>query len=349
MTSTEDRFLKACRREPVDRTPVWFMRQAGRYMPEYRAIREKHTLLEICAQPEIAAEVTLQPVNALEIDAAIIFADILLPLVPMGIQLRFAQGEGPVIDNPVRTAADVDALQVLDPDEATPATLDAIRIVTRELNGRMPLIGFAGAPFTVASYMIEGGSSRNYLRTKGMMHGEPELWDRLMSKLADMTSRYLRGQIAAGAGAVQIFDSWGGALGPYDYRTRVLPYVKRIVDDVKPTGVPVILFGTSTAGILPVLAEAGSDVLGVDWRIDLQAAWNLIGHDRAIQGNLDPALLFGPRDELDRHVQRILREVSGTPGHIFNLGHGILPETPVENVQFVAERVHELTDRAVIR
>lgn len=349
MTSTEDRFLKACRREPVDRTPVWFMRQAGRYMPEYRAIREKHTLLEICAQPEIAAEVTLQPVNALEIDAAIIFADILLPLVPMGIQLRFAQGEGPVIDNPVRTAADVDALQVLDPDEATPATLDAIRIVTRELNGRMPLIGFAGAPFTVASYMIEGGSSRNYLRTKGMMHGEPELWDRLMSKLADMTSRYLRGQIAAGAGAVQIFDSWGGALGPYDYRTRVLPYVKRIVDDVKPTGVPVILFGTSTAGILPVLAEAGSDVLGADWRIDLQAAWNLIGHDRAIQGNLDPALLFGPRDELDRHVQRILREVSGAPGHIFNLGHGILPETPVENVQFVAERVHELTDRAAVR
>jgi uroporphyrinogen decarboxylase len=339
------RFLRACRRQPVDRTPVWFMRQAGRYMPEYRAIRENHTLLEICAQPELAAEVTLQPVNALDIDAAIIFADILLPLVPMGIDLHFAKGEGPVISNPVRTAQDVENLRVLDPEEATPDTLEAIRIVSRELEGKMPLIGFAGSPFTVASYMIEGGSSRNYLYTKGLMYGEPAVWDRLMTKLADMTARYLRGQVEAGAGAIQIFDSWGGALSPHDYRERVLPYVKQIVDAVKPLGVPTILFGTSTAGILHVLAEAGTDVVGADWRIDLDAAWERIGHDRAIQGNLDPALLFGPRAELDRQIQRILGQVSGMPGHIFNLGHGILPQTPVENVRFTADRVHELTQQ----
>ena len=343
MTQTDYRFIRACRREPVDKTPVWFMRQAGRYMPEYRAIRANHTLLDICAQPELAAEVTLQPVNALDIDAAIIFADILLPLVPMGIQLRFAKGEGPVIDNPVRTAADVDALKVLDPEEATPTTLEAVSIVSKELEGRMPLIGFAGGPFTVASYMIEGGSSRNYLHMKGLMYGEPEIWDRLMTKLSDMTARYLLGQIRAGASAVQIFDSWAGALSPHDYRQRVMPYVQQIVDAIKPTGVPTIIFGTSTAGLLSTFSELGTDVVGADWRIDMESAWNLIGHDRAIQGNLDPALLFGPRDELDRQVQRILGEVSGRPGHIFNLGHGILPETPVDNVKFVAERVHELT------
>jgi uroporphyrinogen decarboxylase len=345
VTESDYRFIRACRRQPVDRTPVWFMRQAGRYMPEYRAIRANHTLLEICAQPELAAEVTLQPVTALDIDAAIIFADILLPLVPMGIDLHFAHGEGPVISNPVREAKDVEALRVLDPEEATPATLEAIRIVSHELRGKMPLIGFAGGPFTVASYMVEGGSSRNYVHTKGLMYKEPEVWHRLMSKLADMTGRYLRGQIEAGAGAVQIFDSWAGALSPHDYRTRVLPYVKQIIDTVKQLGVPTIIFGTSTAGILHVLTEAGTDVVGADWRIDLDEAWQRIGYDRAIQGNLDPVLLFGPREELDCAIRRILDQASRRPGHIFNLGHGILPETPVDNVRFVAERVHELTQQ----
>jgi uroporphyrinogen decarboxylase len=245
----------------------------------------------------------------------------------------------------VRTAADVEALRVLDPEEATPATLDAISIVSRELEGRMPLIGFAGGPFTVASYMIEGGSSRNYLHAKGLMYGAPDVWDGLMSKLADMTARYLRGQIQSGAQAVQIFDSWAGALSPFDYRTRVLPWVQQIVSEIAPLGVPTIIFGTSTGGMLDVLTEAGTDVVGVDWRIDLATAWSLIGEERAVQGNLDPTLLFGPLKELDRQVQRILAQVFGRPGHIFNLGHGILPETPVENVRFVAERVHELTQQ----
>jgi uroporphyrinogen decarboxylase len=343
---TQDfRFLRACRREPVDQTPVWFMRQAGRYMPEYRAIRANHTLLDICARPELAAEVTLQPIEALDVDAAIIFADILLPLVPMGIDLHFAQVEGPVISNPVRQSGDVDALRVLDPEEATPATLEAIRLVARDLSGRVPVIGFAGGPFTVASYMIEGGSSRNYLHTKQIMYGQPEVWTALMEKLSDMTARYLRGQVEAGAAAVQIFDSWAGALSPYDYRERVLPYVARIVDAVRPLGVPVILFGTSTAGLLHVLAEAGTDVVGADWRIELDEAWDRIGHDRAIQGNLDPVLLFGPRDALDRGIRHVLDRAGGRPGHIFNLGHGILPQTPVDNVRYTVDRVRELSQR----
>jgi uroporphyrinogen decarboxylase len=343
---TQDyRFLRACRRQPVDRTPVWFMRQAGRYMPEYRAIRATHTLLDICARPELAAEVTLQPIHALDVDAAIIFADILLPLVPMGIDLHFAKGEGPVISNPIREARDVEALRVLDPEEATPATLEAIRLVVRELAGRVPVIGFAGGPFTVASYMIEGGSSRNYLRTKQLMYGRPDVWAALMEKLTDMTGRYLRGQVEAGADAIQIFDSWAGALSPRDYRERVLPYVKRVVATLQPLEVPVILFGTSTAGMLPVLAEAGTDVVGADWRVEIDEAWDRIGHDRAIQGNLDPVLLFGPREELDRGIRHVLERAGGRPGHIFNLGHGILPETPVDNVRYTVERVRELSER----
>ncbi len=345
MGQTDSRFLRACRREPVDRTPVWFMRQAGRYMAEYRAIRARHTLLEICAQPELAAEVTLQPVNRLDVDAAIIFADILLPLVPMGIELEFAAGEGPVIHNPVRAAADVDALRVIDPEESISNTLDAIRIVAHELDGKVPLIGFAGGPFTVASYLIEGGSSRSYIRTKRLMYDAPDAWAKLMEKLAAVTTRYLQAQIKAGADVVQLFDSWVGALSPYDYRTRVLPYMRGIIEQLTPLGVPVILFGTGTSGILELLAAAGSDVVGVDWRINIDEAWARIGTDRAVQGNLDPVALFAPADEIERQVRDILDRADNRPGHIFNLGHGILPETPVENVQRVIDLVHRLSER----
>jgi uroporphyrinogen decarboxylase len=321
------------------------MRQAGRYMAEYRTLREKHTLLEICAQPELAAEVTLQPIKRLDVDAAIIFADILLPLVPMGIDLEFAAGEGPIIHNPVRTRADIERLRVLDPEEAVPATLEAIRLVTRELPGDLPLIGFAGGLFTVASYMIEGGSSRNYLRTKQLMYGEPETWALLMERLTEMTSRYLRGQVEAGVRAVQIFDSWAGALSPRDYRAHVLPHTQRIVASLQALDVPVIIFGTGTSGLLDLLASTGADVVGVDWRVDLDRAWDRIGRDRGVQGNLDPVLLFAPRAEIERQVDAILEQAAGRDGHIFNLGHGILPQTPVENVQFVAELVHQRTER----
>jgi len=321
------------------------MRQAGRYMAEYRKLREKHTLLEICAQPELAAEVTLQPIKRLDIDAAIIFADILLPLVPMGIDLEFAAGEGPVIHNPVRTRSDVEQLRVLDPEEAVPATLQAIRLVTRELPDDLPLIGFAGGLFTVASYMIEGGSSRNYLRTKQLMYGEPETWALLMDRLAEMTSRYLRGQIEAGARAVQIFDSWAGALSPRDYRAHVLPHTQRIVASLRALDVPIIVFGTGTSGILDLLASTGADVVGVDWRVDIDRAWERIGQAHAVQGNLDPVILFAPQDEIERQVDAILGQVGGRDGHIFNLGHGILPQTPVENVQFVTELVHQRSER----
>ena len=345
MTETTSRFLRACRREPVDRTPVWFMRQAGRYMAEYRAIRQKHSLLEICAQPELAAQVTLQPIERIDVDAAIIFADILLPLVPMGIDLEFAVGEGPVIHNPIRALADVERLRVLDPEEAVPATLQAIRIVSQELPEDVPLIGFAGGLFTVASYMIEGGSSRNYVRTKQLMYGEPETWSLLMERLTDMTSRYLHGQVRAGARAIQIFDSWAGALSPRDYRAYVLPHLRHIVASVQDLGVPVIVFGTSTFGILDLLASSGADVVGVDWRVDIDQGWARIGNDHAVQGNLDPVLLFAPRDEIERQVRAILNQVANRDGHIFNLGHGILPHTPVENVQFVAELVHRISER----
>jgi uroporphyrinogen decarboxylase len=321
------------------------MRQAGRYMAEYRALREKHTLLEICAQPALAAEVTLQPIKRLDVDAAIIFADILLPLVPMGIDLEFAAGEGPVIHNPVRSRGDVERLRVLDPEEALPATLEAIRLVTNELPDDLPLIGFAGGLFTVASYMIEGGSSRNYLRTKQLMYGEPETWTLLMERLADMTSRYLRGQVAAGARAVQIFDSWAGALSPRDYRAHVLPHTQRIVASLQALDVPVIIFGTGTAGLLELLASTGVDVVGVDWRLDLDRAWERIGHERAVQGNLDPVLLFAPQSEIERQVDVILKQAGNRVGHIFNLGHGILPQTPIENVQFVTELVHQRSER----
>jgi uroporphyrinogen decarboxylase len=337
-----DRFLKACRREAVDCTPVWFMRQAGRYMAEYRAIRARHTLLEICAQPELAAEVTLQPVRAR--DAAILFA-VLLPLRPMGIRLEFAKGEGPVIHNPIGSRADVAALRVIDPCEELRPVLDAVKLVRRELDGRTPLIGFAGAPFTLASYLIEGGSSRSFAKTKQLMYRDPQTWHLLMSKLAQVIAPYLVAQIEAGAQAVQLFDSWVGALSPDDYREYVLPYSQKILQAVKSTGAPSIHFGTDTATLLALMTEAGGDVIGLDWRVDLDRGWETIGADRAVQGNLDPVALFAPRDEIERRVRRILDQAARRPGHIFNLGHGILPDTPVENVKAVVEMVHEFSQR----
>jgi uroporphyrinogen decarboxylase len=340
-----DRFLKACRREQVDCTPVWFMRQAGRYMPEYRAIRARHTLLEICAQPELAVEVTLQPVRAFDVDAAILFADILLPLMPMGIHLEFAKGEGPIIHNPIGSRADVEALRPVEPRESLAHVLEAVRLVRRELDGKTPLIGFAGAPFTLASYLVEGGSSRNYLRTKRLMYSDARTWHSLMSKLGCVIADYLTAQVNAGAQTVQLFDSWVGALSPDDYREYVLPHSRFIIEQLQRTGVPLIHFGTDTAALLPLLKEAGGDVIGLDWRVDLDRGWETIGPDRAVQGNLDPVALFAPRDELERRVRRILDQAANRPGHIFNLGHGILPETPVENVKAVAEMVHEFSHR----
>jgi len=343
-----DRFLRACRHEPVDYTPVWFMRQAGRYMAEYKAIRAKHTLLEICSQPELAAEVTRQPVRTLGVDAAILFADILLPLIPMGIQLEFAAGEGPVIHNPIRAPADVTALRPVDPRESLAHVLEAVRLVRRELDGHTPLIGFAGGPFTLASYIIEGGASRNYVRTKRLMYRDPQTWHALLSKLARVVAYYLVAQVEAGAQAIQLFDSWAGALSPDDYRDYVLPHSRLILRAVSATGAPVIHFGAGTATLLPLMREAGGDVIGLDWRTPLDWGWDQVGTDTAVQGNLDPVALFAPRPELERRVRTILEQAAGRPGHIFNLGHGILPGTPVDNVKATVEMVHEFSVREVV-
>lgn len=339
-----DRFLKACRREPVDCTPVWFMRQAGRYMAEYRALRAKHSMLELCKTPELAAQVTMQPIDRFPLDAAIIFADILLPLEPMGLNLEFAEGEGPVIHNPVRTQADVERLKVIDGDELE-YVAEAIRQARRALNGRVPLIGFAGAPFTLASYAIEGGSSRNYLLTKQMMYSEPKIWHQLMDKFARVITGYLRRQIKAGAQVIQLFDSWVGCLSIGDYEEYVMPHVQLIFEGLKREGVPMIHFGTGTSAMLRQMRKAGGDVIGVDWRIHLDEAWDLVGHDVAVQGNLDPLVLYAPLPEIERRVADILRRAGGRPGHIFNLGHGILPTTPIEHVAAAIDMVHKLSQR----
>ena len=339
-----ERFLNACRREPVDCTPVWFMRQAGRYMAEYRALRAKHSILELCKTPELAAQVTLQPIDRFPLDAAIIFADILLPLEPMGLSLEFAQGEGPVIHNPVRNQADVERLNVIDGGELE-YVAEAIRQIRRALNGRVPLIGFAGAPFTLASYAIEGGSSRNYLLTKRLMYCEPKAWHQLMDKFARVITGYLRRQIKAGAQAIQLFDSWVGCLSVGDYVEYVLPHVQLIFEGLKREGVPMIHFGTGTSAMLRQMREAGGDVIGVDWRIHLDEAWGTVGHDVAVQGNLDPLTLFAPLHEIERRVADILRRAGGRSGHIFNLGHGILPTTPIEHVAATIDMVHKLSQR----
>jgi uroporphyrinogen decarboxylase len=341
MTDPNNRFLRACRRQPVDVTPIWLMRQAGRYMPEYRAIREQHSMLDVIRTPELACAITLQPVNAFDLDAAIIFADILTILIGMGLDLEFASGEGPVIRNPITSPADVDTLRTPPAEENLPYTLDAIRLVRRELGGRIPLIGFSGAPYTLASYAIEGGGSKNHVRVKSFMMAEPEAWHRLMDKLAQVVGDYLAAQVAAGAQAVQVFDSWAGTLAPGDYRDYVLPYTQRVVERAKSTGVPVIFFGTDLNGMLPLLPATGADVIGVDWRIAIDDAWAQLGDGVAVQGNLDPVALFAPWPEVQRRAEDILARVGGRPGHIFNLGHGILPETPVDHVRRLVDYVHE--------
>jgi uroporphyrinogen decarboxylase len=335
-----DRFLRACRRQPVDATPVWFMRQAGRYMPEYRALRERYSMLELCRTPELAAEVTLQPVRRLPLDAAIIFSDLLLPLQPLGLPFDFVKGDGPRVERPLRSESDIDALSPFEPRERLAPVLEAIRLVKNELAGLVPLIGFAGAPFTLASYAIEGGHSNHYAHTKALMYGNPKAWHRLCALFADTAADYLAAQVEAGADALQLFDSWVGVLSPADYREFVLPHSRHIFDRLKATGVPTIHFGTGTATILPLIAEAGGDVVGADWRIPLDDAWALIGEQRAAQGNLDPTLLLAPTDRLLAAADDVLRRAGGRPGHIFNLGHGILPGTSVEAAETLANHVH---------
>jgi len=334
-------FLAACRREPVPYTPVWLMRQAGRYMPEYRAVRERFGFLELCKSPDAAAEVTVTAALRLGVDAAIIFADILLVLEPMGVGLEFSRGDGPVIHRPVQSGADVDRLLPVDPAALAYVT-EAIRRARAALPAHLPLIGFAGAPFTLASYLIEGGGSRTYARTKALMLGDAGAWRALMERLTTTIAAYLNAQIAAGADAVQLFDSWVGCLAPADYRAHVLPHMRALIDAIRP-GTPVIHFGTGTAGLLEAMRAGGGDVIGVDWRIDLDTAWNRIGHDVAVQGNLDPTALLAPLSEIRARAAAILGQAAGRPGHIFNLGHGILPQTPVDHVLALVDAVHELS------
>jgi uroporphyrinogen decarboxylase len=337
--SRNTRFLKACRMEKTDCTPVWFMRQAGRYMKAYRDIREKHSLMDMFKNPDLAAEITLQPVNAFSVDAAIIFADILLPLEGMGIGFEFAPG--PVIRNPIRSAADVEAMRIADPQEDLGYVLKGLQYVRKEIDGKVPLIGFAGAPFTLASYAIEGGSSSDYLRTKDLMYRNPASWDLLMTKFSDTILAYLKAQVGAGAQVVQLFDSWAGCLSPTDYQSHVLPYTQKIFKSLRKEGIPSIHFGTGTAGLLPLISEAGGDVVGVDWRVSLNGAWKSISTHAGIQGNLDPAALMAPLSVLMHKAADVLEEAGGRPGHIFNLGHGILPSTPEDSVKALADFVHE--------
>jgi uroporphyrinogen decarboxylase len=335
-----NRFLDACRRRPTDVRPVWFMRQAGRYLRQYREIRARHGILEICKRPELAATVTLQPVEILDVDAAIIFADLLLPVEPMGLKLHYETGEGPVIDNPVRNANDIDTLSTANTDELGYVG-ETIQNVVRALGGKVPVIGFIGAPFTMASYMIEGGASRSFIRTKRMMYAEETLWRRLMGKIVDVVAPFASLQVAAGARAIQVFDSWVGALGPDDYVRFAAPYSRALIERIRATGVPVIHFGTGASGFFRELHAAGGDVMGVDWRINIDQAWMDISYRSAIQGNLDPVALFAPLPELKMRVTELLKRTGARPGHIFNLGHGILPETPVDHVKAVVQMVRE--------
>jgi len=338
VASMNSRFLDACRRRPTDVRPVWFMRQAGRYLKQYREIRARHSILEICKRPDLAAAVTLQPVELLDVDAAIIFADLLLPVEPMGLKLKFVTGEGPHIDNPVRTSSDIDSLSLSNTDELGYVG-ESIQQTVKALGGRVPVIGFVGAPFTLASYMIEGGSSRTFLQTKQMMYRDETLWRRLMGKLVDVLGAFALLQVAQGARAIQVFDSWVGALGPDDYVRYVAPYSRALIERIRTTAVPVIHFGTGAAGFFRELHAAGGDVMGVDWRVNIDQAWMDISYRSAVQGNMDPAALFSPLPELRAKVHELLKRTGTRPGHIFNLGHGILPETPVENVKAVVQMV----------
>ena len=335
-------FLRACHREPTEYTPVWLMRQAGRFLKEYRALRQQYPFLTLCKTPELATQVTLLPIEKLGVDAAIIFADILLPLEPMGIDLEFAQGEGPTIHNPIHSSDDVERLRPIEAEEDLPFVMEAIRSVCRELKGAIPVIGFSGAPFTLASYLIEGKGTRDFARTKSLMYQDPRCWHRLMEKLSAVVIAYLDAQIQAGAGAVQLFDSWAGCLSPGDYEEFVLPHSQRVLQALS-TKAPVIHFALDTAGILELVRAAGGDIIGIDWRMDLDEAWKRLHYEVGIQGNLDPAALFGPPAQMEKRVAAILHAAGGRPGHIFNLGHGVLPQTPVENVIAMVEAVHRLS------
>jgi uroporphyrinogen decarboxylase len=339
----EDRFLRACRRQPVDRTPVWFMRQAGRYLPEYRELRGDRDILDTCKDPALAAEVTLQPLERMPLDAAILFSDIMVPLEGVGVDVRIEPGRGPVVGTPIRGAGDVARLRPLEPDEDVPAVLEAIRILRKDL--RVPLIGFAGAPFTLASYLIEGGPSKDHALTKALLFGDPGTWEALMDALVGIVVPHLRAQVTAGAQALQVFDSWVGALTPDAYLRHVLPTMRRLFDGVADLDVPLIHFGVGTGELLPLLRAAGGDVIGVDWRVPLDAAWDRLGHGVGVQGNLDPAVLLAPWEAVELATLDVLDRAGDRPGHIFNLGHGVLPSTPPETLARVVDLVHERTVR----
>jgi uroporphyrinogen decarboxylase len=345
MSAANSLFIRAAKAQPTERTPVWFMRQAGRYMPEYRAVRKQYSLIEICKKPEIAAQVTIEAAEILKVDAAIIFADLLLPLEVMGLPFHFAAGEGPggsgpKIEKPVRSAEDIARLRT---DRASDLgyVSEAVKLVCNHFGDKLPVIGFCGAPFTLASYMIEGGGSRNYLFTKKMMYSAPAAWSELMKKLVAVTAEYSSEQVRAGADTIQIFDSWVGCLSVEDYRRYVLPHVTDLVKRLQKTGVPVIYFGTESATLLPSMQETGAEVIGLDWRIPLDSGWQSLGFKGGVQGNLDPVLLFADWKELRKRAEDILRQAGGRSGHIFNLGHGILPETPVENVKALCDFIRE--------
>jgi len=346
MSAPSSNFVRACKGLPTPVTPAWFMRQAGRYMAEYRAIRKHHSLVEICKTPTLAAQVTIEAAEILQVDAAIIFADLLLPLEVMGLPFRFEAGEGPVIEKPVRTASDVAALRT---DRAADLgyVADSIRLVTKHFGDKLPCIGFCGAPFTLASYMIEGGGSRHYINTKKLMYNHPQAWDELMDKLVSVLAEYTAEQVRGGADVVQVFDSWVGCLSVEDYRRYALPRTAQLVQKLKETGVPVIYFGTDSSTLLPSMQETQADVIGLDWRIPLDEGWKLLGNRGAVQGNLDPITLFAPQQEIRARVADIISRAGGRPGHIFNLGHGIVPETPVENVKALLHMVHELSAKQI--
>jgi len=336
--------VRACRREQTEFTPVWLLRQAGRYLPAYRSVRERFSFLELCTNSDVAADVTVSTAEYLGVDAAIIFADILLPLGALDLGLSFAKGDGPRIERPLRTAADVDAMPVVDVRETLGFVAKTVELAHRALASRMPVIGFAGAPFTVASYAIEGGASRNYVATKSLMHTQPELWSRIMDRIVSLTVDYLNMQVDAGADVVQLFDSWIGALSPRDYVAFVQPHTRRLIAGLR-AGTPVIHFGTMTASLLTHMRDAGGDIIGLDWRVNLDEAWRELGDGVGVQGNLDPVMLFADRTQIRNGVADVLRRAARRPGHIFNLGHGILPETPVDNVRALVDAVHELGHR----
>jgi uroporphyrinogen decarboxylase len=337
----ENRLLKAYRRQPVDRTPVWFMRQAGRVLPEYRAVRQKYDLLGISRQPELCAEVTLQPVKRLGVDGAILFADIMTPLIGLGVDIRIVEHAGPVLDAPVRSEADVcRLLRPLEPGADVPYVLETIGLLRRELPAGVALIGFAGAPFTLASYLVEGGASRTFGQTKRLMHAEPAVWHELMSRLAGIVTAYAKAQVEAGVQAFQLFDSWVGCLSPDDYCRCVQPYTSAIFDALAPLGLPTIHFGTGTSSLLEAMAEAGGSAIGLDWREPLDRGWARVGHGRAIQGNLDPAVLLAPWEAVRLEAELVLDRAAGRSGHVFNLGHGLLPETPLDTIQRLVDFVH---------